>query len=143
MVSTQINDDRSAINDWHRYGQALILTGNHEKGMQMIQKQIKLYEQHIELSRIWYVNTYYDLAGIYAFLGDREKAYYWLEKFEEENGWLKYGSLESFIQFDFQFDSIRKEERFKDILERGVKQKEVVRKEIRDYMASVDSHTVQ
>lgn len=143
MVNTQKNDDRSAINDWHRYGQALILTGNSEKGMQMIQKQIELYEQHIELSRIWYINTYYDLAGIYAFLGDTEKVYYWLEKFEEENGWLKYGALESFIQFDFQFDNIRNEERFKNILKRGVKQKEIVRKEIREYLALIDSNATQ
>ena len=100
------------------------------------QKQIDLYNQHIELSRMGYINTYYDMAGIYAFLGDFEKAYYWLDRFEKENGWIKYGTLESFIHYDFQFDNIRSDQRFKDITIRGAKKLDSIRTRVREYLAT-------
>jgi TolB-like protein/lipopolysaccharide biosynthesis regulator YciM len=124
-----------SIRDSHRYGQVLILSGQKEKGLEMIQRQIELNEKLIELERAD-MGHIYDLAGIYSFLGQKEKAFYWMERFEKKNGWLRFGGLNSFVRFDMQFDNIRNEKQFKDWVSRGEKELESVRKEISEYLAS-------
>ena len=124
-----------SIRDSHRYGQVLILSGQKEKGLEMIQRQIEFNQKLIELERAD-MGHIYDLAGIYSFLGQKEKAFYWMERFEKENGWLRFGGLNSFSQFDPQFDNIRNEKQFKDWVSRGEKELEGVRKEVSEYLAS-------
>ncbi len=132
-----INNDLSN-RDFHRYGQILILYGKKEKGMKLIQKQVKINEKLIQLGQ-GDVGLIYDLVGIYSFLGQNEKAYFWMEKFDQDNGWLKFAGLNSFVQFDTQFDNIRSEKQFKNWVSRGEKQLEKIRKEVRDYLSSEEA----
>jgi TolB-like protein/lipopolysaccharide biosynthesis regulator YciM len=125
--------------DSHRYGQVLILSGQKEKGLEMMQRQIELNEKLFELERAD-LGHIYDLAGIYSFLGQKEKAFYWMERFEKENGWLSHGSLTLFVKNDPQFDAIRHEKQFKDWVSRGEKKLEGIRKEIREYLASEETN---
>ena len=119
----------------HRYGQALIRNGQKEKGMTIIQKQIKDFNQRLKLNRFDGILIYYDLANSHAFLGNKEKAYFWLEKFTAENGW-KVGHLEYFIQYDIAFDNLRNEQRFQEIVNKGIQKKKRIRQQVKQYLDS-------
>jgi tetratricopeptide (TPR) repeat protein len=82
-----------------RYGQLLIFSLQKEKGQQMIQKQIEYNEKFLESDHDD-IGFIYDLVGIYSFLGQKESAYYWMERFDKENCWLKLGGLNSFSRVD-------------------------------------------
>lgn len=141
MVKIEDYDSYSTSNDLHRLGQAYYLSGQKEKGIGLLEQQIDVYKRKIEThygSGNNYHGALYDLAGIYCFLGENEKAYEYLDRFENENGWMSFGDLEHFIKVDPQFDNIRNEKRFQDIVQRGVTQKERIRKEVREYLASLD-----
>ena len=58
----------------------------------------------------------YDLAGVYAFLGDKEEAYKWLREYAKL-GFVD-GTHES-IKFDPLFDNLRNEDEFKEIVKRA------------------------
>ena len=118
----------SSIKDSNRYGYVLISLGQEEKGMEMIQRQIELNEKLVGLGRGG-VGPFFDLVGIYSYLGEKEKAYYWMKEFENENGWVRFSTLNSFVKSDKQFDNMRDDQQFKDWVERGDKVLEQSRKE--------------
>ncbi|MDT0553690.1 hypothetical protein [Urechidicola vernalis] len=139
-------DSYNTANDLHRIGQAYYLIGQKEKGVDFMKDQIKIYERTLDLQHgttFQYHGALYDLAGIYAFLGEKEKSYSYLERFEKENGWMAFGDLEHFIKVDPQFNNLRGENRFEVILSKGVEQKEKVRQEVRDYLNSIESVEAQ
>lgn len=56
----------------------------------------------------------YDLATIYAGLGEKEQALTWLEKaYEDRSGWLAL-----WLKVDPKFDGLRADDRFRDLLRR-------------------------
>lgn len=66
-----------------------------------------------DTARRKYVSPY-DLATIYAGLGEREQALAWLEKaYEERSGWLWL-----WLKVDPKFDGLRADERFRKLLQR-------------------------
>jgi tetratricopeptide (TPR) repeat protein len=66
-----------------------------------------------ELARHKYISSY-DVATIYAGLGEQEQALAWLERaYEERSGWLAL-----WLKVDPKFDSLRREEQFRDLLRR-------------------------
>ncbi len=120
LLNDESEDNWLSINDWHRYGQALMKTGNKAEGVAMLNKQIEINKRKAELNRTTSFSglaAYYDLAGIYAFLDQKETAYEWLNKFEEQKGWLKLGLL-NFVKVDLQFDNLRNDERFQAMIAR-------------------------
>jgi tetratricopeptide (TPR) repeat protein len=56
----------------------------------------------------------YDLAAVNAFLGNKEEAFYWLEKFKESKPWDVYDYR--LMEQEELFDSIKEDERFKAIV---------------------------
>jgi len=133
LINEEDFDYIVSIRDSHRYGHALIKSGNKEKGMEMINRQIEINKKLVELDRPDY-GLIYDLAGIYSFLGQKEEAYFWLDAYNKGDGWLKYGSIYSLVQFDPLFDSLRNDPVFINWIETGGKKLEAVRKEVRDYL---------
>ena len=79
---------------------------------------------------VHYINN----AGIFSFLGEKEKAYEYLEKFEQSLSW-PWGSV-YYIQVDPLFDNIRDDEEFKFILNRALEEKARIREEIAQLEAS-------
>lgn len=70
-------------------------------------------EELTEISKLHYVSPY-DVATIYAGLGDNEQAFAWLEKANEDrSGWLGL-----WLKLDPKFDSLRPDPRFRDLLRR-------------------------
>lgn len=73
----------------------------------------KAIEELQQTARRKYVSPY-DVATIYAGLGEQEQALEWLEKaYEERSGWLGLG-----LKVDPKFDGLRADERFRDLLRR-------------------------
>jgi TolB-like protein len=97
-------------------GFALWRVGKYEEARDYLNQQIKYSEKSIKLNRnVAHIKAaYYDLATVYAFLGNKEKAYQYLDKLNEGNTcqirWIIY------LKYDPPLASIRSEERFQKIL---------------------------
>jgi len=104
------------VNDMHRMGYALWMTGRKEKAQFYFQETIDHCKRHIEInSRYGRGGASLDLAGIYAFIGEKDSAYYYLEEFSRTNA--QYFPLLNLLQFgDPLFESIRQEDRFQKLL---------------------------
>lgn len=96
-------------NRHHRYlgylGWALALKGQEEKALEII-KELKGKSNHAEVHAI-------DIAHVYIGLGDKEKAFYWL------NMSYQSGSSEMvLIRVDPHYDNLRSEPQFKEMLKK-------------------------
>jgi TolB-like protein/Tfp pilus assembly protein PilF len=105
-----------ALFDRHRYAFLLWMNGKKEEAKEQFYKHIELCENSIRSGGL-YGRTLaaYDLAGIYAFLGERRKAYKWLREYERD-GFI-YG-LHKYILIDQLFESLWEDEEFKTITQR-------------------------
>lgn len=99
----------------HRIGYAFWQAGKRKEAENYFDQQIKYSEESIKLNRITSQRkvAQYDLAGTYAFLGDKAKAYHYLEDADKKNvyplWWI------TLLKNDPLFNNIRKEERFQKI----------------------------
>jgi TolB-like protein len=101
----------------HRVGFALWRAGKFEEAKKYLDQQIEYSDSIIQLDRdiAQWKGAYYDLALTYAFLGNKEKAYQYLDELNKGNTcqirWITY------LKYDPPLDSIRNEERFQKILQ--------------------------
>jgi tetratricopeptide (TPR) repeat protein len=101
----------------HRIGFALWRAGKIEEAQKYLDQQIIYCEESIKRGRdiAHWKAAYYDLALTYAFTGNKEKAYQYLDELTKGNTcqarWIYY------LKHDPPLNSIRNEERFKKILE--------------------------
>jgi TolB-like protein/Flp pilus assembly protein TadD len=101
----------------HRVGYVYWQIGKHNEALNYFNQQIKYGEESVKLGR--YIakrkSAQYDLAGTYAFIGNKAKAYQYLDEFNTENfyplWWI------SIAKNDPLFASIRNEKRFQMILQ--------------------------
>jgi tetratricopeptide (TPR) repeat protein len=101
-----------------RVGYTFWQVGKTEEAKYYFEKQIEYCLESIRLNRPYAVWKFaqFDLAAIYAFLGEKEKAYQYLKEFGKRH----FDGLHiiSFTKHDPMFNSIRDEERFQKILQR-------------------------
>ena len=100
----------------HRIGYAFWKEGKYKEAEYYFNEQIRIGTESIKLGGIYAISkaSHFDLAGTYAFLGDKEKAYQYLDEMNTDfNSW----GLIPYIKYDCLFDSIRNEERFQKILQ--------------------------
>ena len=104
-----------STNYMHRIGYSYSKNGYEEKAKYYFNLQINYCEEMIELNRRSSQNlsVYYDLAAVYAFLGDKDKAYKNLRMFNQRQVMAKWA--ENLINIDPLFDSIRDEPEFQQI----------------------------
>ena len=101
----------------HRIGYTYFKNGYKKEAEYYFDKQIDYCDSLIKSDRPWaqLLYTYYDLAGVYAFRGDKVKAFKNLEIFnqrqKEEGLWMV-----SLIKTDPLFHSIRNEPEFQQIV---------------------------
>jgi len=106
----------------HRIGYAFWQAGKKREAEYYFNQQIRYSEESIKLNRITSQRkvAQYDLAGTYAFLGDKAKAYLYLEEANKKNvyplWWI------TLLKNDPMFSNIRNEDRFKKI-ERNMESK--------------------
>ncbi len=99
----------------HRIGYAFWKVGKYKEAEYYFNEQIRIGTESIKLGGIYMIGkgAQYDLAGVYAFLGDKEKAYHYLD--EMNTDFCSFGLI-PYIKYDCLFNSIRNEERFQKIL---------------------------
>ena len=106
----------SNLLQYHRIGYALWKVGKQNEGEQYFMQQIRYCEESIKLGRpiAQRKAAHYDLAATYAFLGDKEAAYRYLNDFNS----LSFYPLwwVSLAKHDPLFESLRNEERFQKIV---------------------------
>ena len=109
---------RFKLQNSYRVGYAFLQAGKQMEAEHYINQQIKLSEEGIKLNR--YIGqqkvAQYDLAAVYAFKGDREKAYQYLEEYSEKS-YFRPPEI-SLTKHDPFFAGIRNEERFKKIVQK-------------------------
>lgn len=133
LLDFQSEDNWFSINDWHRYGQALVSIGEKHRGLELMRRQISINKQRIKNNPSG-LESYYDMAGIYSFMNMPDSAHFYLKTFQEAGGFLKGWGLGSFIRVDYQFDNIRSDEKFTKIFEA----EKARMHEIRSRVSSVD-----
>jgi tetratricopeptide (TPR) repeat protein len=105
------------INDMHRIGYAYLKNGYNKEAQYYFDKQIEYCYDLIKSDRPYaqqLLYTYYDLAGVYAFRGDKDKAYKNLKIFNQKQRipiWMP-----TLIKTDPLFESIRNEPEFQQIV---------------------------
>ena len=104
------------ITGLEQIGYACWKLGMREKADYYFNQQIDYYNRINELGRVMdqYLWTYYNLAAIYAFRGEREKAYENLRIYNQKQN-ISYWFLIT-IKRDPLFDSIREESEFQQIV---------------------------
>ena len=101
----------------HRVGYAFWQVGRYKEAEYYFNQQIKYSEESIKLNRdvAQWKGAQYDLAATYAFLGNKIKAYKYLDEFNTINFYQLFWVV--FLKHDPLFNSIRNEERFQKILQ--------------------------
>ncbi len=110
------NNPEVHLNNEHRIGYLLYKLGKQEEAQKYFNKQIGHCEASLRLGREYSQSfrAQYDLAAVYAFLGNKDEAYKNLKLVSEQiipPFWLI-----TLIREDPLFDSIRNEEHFQQIL---------------------------
>jgi len=122
----------------HRVGYAYWQVGKHNEALNYFNQQIKYGEESIRLGR--YIakkkSAQYDLAGTYAFLGNKTKAYQYLDEFSSENFYPLWWV--SIANNDPLFNSIRKEERFQKILKKMESKYQAEHERVRKWLEEND-----
>lgn len=113
---SKIQGDGWVKHNMHRIGYVYSQIGNKEAAKYFFNEQMNYCNRSIELGRKYaqMLYAYYDLAGIYAFRGERDKAYENLRIFNKKpimSSWMV-----SLIKTDPLFDSIRDEPEFQQIV---------------------------
>jgi TolB-like protein len=100
-----------------RIGYAYWQVGKKNEAEYYFNQQIKSDTAIIKLNRMTPLkeDAYYDLAGTYAFLGDKVKAYQYLDEVDKQKYWKLFNV--SLAKHDPLFNSIRNEERFQKFLQ--------------------------
>ena len=101
----------------HRIGYTLWKMGKHKEADYYFKEQIRYCTESIKLGRFFAssLEAQYNLAAIYAFLGDKEKAYQNLSEVSKLNFFPKWWI--TLTKYDPLFDNIKSEERFKGIVQ--------------------------
>jgi TolB-like protein/Tfp pilus assembly protein PilF len=116
-----IERSKTQGDDWvknamHRVGYAFWINGFKKEAEHYFDEQINYCTRMIDLKRLFAqtLYTYYDLAGVYAFRGDRVKAYENLRIFNQRK--TEYLWTRMLIKTDPLFNGIRNEPEFQQIV---------------------------
>jgi tetratricopeptide (TPR) repeat protein len=99
-------DDQQSEN-WAGLGHAYAVSGNKAEAQKMIDEMIKRSSQNIYVAP-------YNVAVIYAGLGDKDKTLEWLERAYSDRAYY----LPVYLTTDARLDSLHSDPRYKDLLKR-------------------------
>jgi len=107
---------RTNINSMHRIGYAFWKNGYKEEADYYFNEQVAYCNRIIEMGREYEQSksAYYDLAAVYAFQGEKDKAYENLRIFNQKK--MIQLALVTWIKTDPLFDTIRNEQEFQQIV---------------------------
>jgi tetratricopeptide (TPR) repeat protein len=113
-------------NNLHRWGLALWKSGRKEDALRLMNKSISIYKKLDSLGRINFAE--YDMAGVYAFMGDKKTAYEILNAWQQRTHW-PWGSP-YLIKIDPLFDNLRNDKEFKDLVQKALEEKTKLKEKI-------------
>jgi TolB-like protein len=102
---------------YHRIGYVYSINGFEKDADEMVDKQLKICEESMErkdYSTASMFSTYYDMAGVYALKGDKEKAYNYLRLWSKGRVCPLWWVV--LVKHDPIFESIRNDNEFKQIV---------------------------
>jgi TolB-like protein/Tfp pilus assembly protein PilF len=101
--------------DMHRFGWAYSENGYRKEAKYFFEKQLEYSKNLIHFKRSWgqKLYPYYDMAGVYAYLGEKEKAFECLRVFNQRKRMPLW--VVTFLKIDPLFNSIRNEPEFQQI----------------------------
>jgi len=122
----------------HRYAYTLWMKGKREIAKQLFDEYINYWMEKTKngsFNQRW--GIFYNLAGIYSFLGNKEEALKWLRKQQEEGFTFSEPpgfsyAYENFIYYDPLFNNIRNEDEFKQIVADAQNKKTKIRERIEE-----------
>jgi len=124
-------DDRERM-----YGYILWNNNRKDEAMIHFEKYIKYCKNEIRLGSLFgKSHVYYDLASIYAFLGQKEETYKMLKEYSKVS--FNFG-LEKFITIDPLFESLWKDDEFLELIDKDLESKIQIREDIKHLEAEVD-----
>jgi tetratricopeptide (TPR) repeat protein len=100
------------VNDMNRMGYTLWMVGKRDEARYYFNQMIEHCRRHIGMNSSYgREGATFDIAGVYAFLGEKDSAYLYLEELTKTNWQVAY-CLNMLNGLDPLFESIRQEERF-------------------------------
>jgi TolB-like protein len=111
----------------HYFALTLWHTGEQKKAREILTACIPYYLDNIQQANpfeIRYQISKYNLAGVYAFLHQKENAYRWLEELSFVVG------QENLIQADPLFDNLKEDKKFRALIGTGIEKKELLHKQL-------------
>ena len=123
---------------YNHYGICLIKDGQVGKGKEMLQKQVDFFNILLQGKRsVFTPQIYYEFFILYATLGEFDKAYENLKKFEEtEEGWSLYGDFVSWAKVDTRLNLLHTDPVFMASIERGEMKIQAIQNEILPYLTT-------
>ena len=110
------NSGELDVNDMNRMGYLLWMLGKKEEAQHYFQEMIDQCKRHIRMKTGYgQTSASYDIAGVYAFLGEKDSAYHYLEISQETNVQIAY-LIAMLQELDPLFEPIRGEERFQQLV---------------------------
>ncbi|MFH0842407.1 MAG: tetratricopeptide repeat protein [Bacteroidota bacterium] len=105
------------LNNAHRIGIIFWMNGKKKEALKYFNQQIEFCKESIENKNPYGTGgAAYDLAGVYAVLGNKEEAYKWLREYEKIG--FNHG-IHEYIKVDIMFDNLRNDEEFQQIVKRA------------------------
>jgi TolB-like protein len=102
---------------YHRIGYVYRVNGFEKEADEMIEKQLKICEESMErkdYATASMFSTYYDMAGVYALKGDKEKAYDYIRLWSKSRVCPLWWVI--LIKHDPIFESLRNDDEFNQIV---------------------------
>jgi len=117
LIERRKQSGELSLNVSHRIGYAFWKVGRYKEAEYYFDQQIRYDTEMIKLGRQLSTRmaAQYDLAGVYAFRGEKEKAYQYLDEVNKKKTYPLWWV--TMIQHDPLFDSIRDEARFQKIVQ--------------------------
>ncbi|MFY0686484.1 MAG: hypothetical protein JXQ90_04925 [Cyclobacteriaceae bacterium] len=127
----------SMLNTLHRYAYHLWKMGSEEEARRQFDQQVDYCLQMLDNER-YGGHSHYDLAAVYAFLGEKEKV---LEHFHLVSEVQFAGPVLDFVDFDPLFDPIRDDKEFQDLVDKAQAGRKTARDEIEQLEKEQGKHS--
>ena len=126
------------VNDMNRMGYALWMVGERDEARYYFSQMIDHCRRHIGMNSSYgREGATFDIAGVYAFLGEKDSAYFYLEELTRTNWQVSY-CLDMLNGLDPLFESIRQEERFQKLVSKMEAKYQAEHERIRQWLEEND-----
>jgi len=126
------------VNDMNRMGYLLWMIGEKEQARYYFREMIRHCKRHIGMNSIYgRMAARFDIAGVYAFQGENDSAYHYLEELTRTN-WQTSYSLAMLNGLDPLFEPIRQEERFRQLVRKMETKYQTEHERVRQWLEEND-----